>query len=153
MKHTVGSEGGNIAPIDFGISLSVPRGAVPLEDIQEISIQPCLSGPFEYPEGYEPLSAVYLITTTVAFQKAVELRLNHYARLETEEQASQMTFLSASTRDIVSGKKFEFKPIGGKFRVNERHGTLQLKHFCVITAGSKKSAGTGKDWLSYGCFG
>lgn len=153
MKCTVGSEGGNIALPDCGISLSISRGAVPPEKIQEISIRPCLSGPFEYPEGYEPLSAVYLITTKVAFQKTVELRLNHYARLETEEQASQMTFLSAAIHGILSGKTFKFKPIGGQFRVHERHGTLQLKHFCVVTAGTIKSAGTGQDWLGYGCLG
>ena len=110
-----------------------------------------MSGPFKYPEGYEPLSAVYLITPKIAFQKKVELRLDHYGRLETDEQASQITFLSAYTLGSVSvseKKLFEFRPLKhGKFAMHETYGTLQLKHFCPISAGVPKNSETSKLWM------
>ena len=106
-----------------------------------VSIRPCVSGPFKYPKGYEPLSAVYLITPKATFQEKVELKLEHSARLETDEQANQMTFLSAKPPERDSEQhEIEFTPVrGGKFTVDERHGILQLKHFCYFTTATKSS--------------
>lgn len=143
-KFTVDSKGGHFAPPEYGISLSIPPDAVPPGEVQKITIQPCVSGPFKYPEGYEPLSAVYLITPKATFQKKVELRLDHYGRLETDEQASQITFWSANTLSSVSGKSvYRFRLLdGGKFTVHETYGALELKHFCLIGAGTPKNSDT-----------
>ena len=150
MEFTVDSKGGHFAPPDYGISLSVPPDAVLPGKIQKISIRPCVSVPFKYHEGYELLSAVYLITPKVSFEKKVELRLDHYGRLETDEQASQITFLSAKKTlgDVNEKRMFEFRPLkDGKFAVHETYGTLQLKHFCPVGVGVPKNSETSKQWL------
>lgn len=106
-----------------------------------------MSGPFKYPEGCEPLSAVYLITHNVEklelrLEQEVELRLEHYARLETDDEANQMTFLSASSPERDSRQQVvELRPVrGGKFPVHERHGTLPVKHFCYVTIGGARNS-------------
>ena len=147
LEFTVSFQGGHFAPPAYGISLSIPPNVVPPETVQKIFIRPCVSGPFKYPNGYEPFSAVYLITpkaknVELRLEQKVELRLEHYARLETDEQANQMTFLSANPPERDSGQhEIEFRPVkGGKFRVHQRYGALQVKHFCYITIGGRHTS-------------
>ena len=92
LQRVVDSKGGHFAPADLGISLEVPRNAVPAGKTITLCGRPCLCGPFQYPEGYESLSAVYLITSKGSFQKEVELKMKHYIAVETKEQADQMCF-------------------------------------------------------------
>ena len=146
LKYEVGSEGADISPPDLGISLKVPPDAVVPEKTVNVTIRPCLSGPFRYPDSYKPRSAVYLIAADSSFEK-VELRLQHYGQLETEEQASQMTFLSAKSIPDVIGKMkvFKFVPLKrGKFAMGDTKGTCALKHFCFITTGSKQNSDISK---------
>ena len=149
VEFTVSSKGGQFASQDYGISLSVPPDALIQKNAKRISVQPCVLGPFKYPEEYEALSAVYLITLQDGLEKDVELRVEHFARLGTEKQANQMTFLSASIPDRDSGKRVvEFRPVKrGKFTVHERHGALQLKQSCYICIGTTKSSDTSKKWF------
>ena len=113
-----------------------------------------MSGPFKFPDEYEPLSAVYLITHSAEKlelkpEQKVELTLEHYARLETDQQANQMTFLSASPPERDSGQQvIAFRPVrGGKFPVHERHGVLPVKHFCYITIGGTKYSHESKQYI------
>ena len=144
LQHVVDSKGGHFAPADLGISLEVPPNAVPAGETITVCSRPCLCGPFQYPEGYESLSAVYLITSKGSFQKEVELKMKHYGAVETEEQADQMSFLSAKcTPILVKGKKvYDFRPIkGGKFAVDKEEGSLTLEHFCLFSSGTNTSIG------------
>lgn len=156
LELAISSKGGHFAPPKYGISLSIPPNAIPSEMVQNIFIRPCVSGPFKYPEGYEPFSAVYLIMSKpqkveLSLEQKVELRLDHYAQLETDEQANQMTFMSATVPKKDSGNKVvEFKPMnGGKFTVHERYGALMVEHFCYITICGTKISNTSKQsWYS-----
>ena len=147
LKYEVGSEGADISPPDLGISLKVPPDAVLPEDTVNVTIRPCLSGPFHYSDGSDPLSAVYLIAADSSFKKKVELKLEHSGPLETEEQASQITFLSAKSVPDIIGKMevFKFVPLKhGKFAMGDTKGTCALKHFCFITTGSKQNSDISK---------
>ena len=160
LRYDVDSKGGYFAPTNLGISLEVPANAVPAGKTITLCGRPCLCGPFQYPEGYESLSAVYLITSKGSFKKEVKLKMKHYGRVETEEQADQMCFLSAKCTPVsVKGKNiYDFAPInGGKFAVHNEEGSLTLEHFCFITSGTNASIGKHHIYIlctlvSYGSF-
>ena len=70
--------------------------------------------------------------------------MKHYGRVETEEQADQMFFLSAKCTPVsVKGKNiYDFTPInGGKFAVHNEEGSLTLEHCCFITSGTNANIG------------
>ena len=140
--------------MEYGISLSIPPDAVPPGIVQRISVRPCVSGPFKFPDEYEPLSAVYLITHNAEKlelkpEQKVELTLEHYARLETDQQANQMTFLSASPPERDSGQQvIEFRPVrGGTFPVHERNGVLPVNHFCYNAIGGTRNSHESKQYI------
>ena len=144
LQCDVDSKGGHFAPTNLGISLEVPPNAVPAGKTITLCSRPCLCGPFQYPEGYESLSGVYLITSKSSFQKEVKLTMKHYGRIETEEQADQIYFLSAKHTPIIfKGKKvYDFRPIkGGKFAVHNGEGSLTHKQFCFLTCGTNTNIG------------
>ena len=143
LKYEVGSEGANISPPDLGISLKVPPDAVLPEDTVNVTIRPCLSGPFNYPDGSDPFSAIYLIAADSRFKKKVELRLEHYGQLRTDEQTCQMTFLSAQRYPDVMHEKdgYTFEVLKrGKFMTGQNCGTIALKHFCLTGVASEEKA-------------
>ena len=143
LKYEVGSEGADISPPDLGISLKIPPDAVLPEKTVNVTIRPCLSGPFHYPDSYKPRSAVYLIAADSSFEKKVELRLQHYGQLETDEQARQMTFVSAQTHSDGMHQKdgFTFEVLKrGKFIAGQNCGTLALKHFCLTGVASEEKS-------------
>ena len=134
-----------ISPPGLGISMNIPPDAVPPEKCVNITLRPCFTGSFQYPEGYEPLSAVYHISANLPFQKNIEIVLEHFGELETEEQASKMTFFSAKSSPVRDdGGLFQFNEIeGGIFVVGEHHGTYSSEHICCfLSAGTDKSIGT-----------
>ena len=132
-----------IAPPGLGLSLKVPPGAVRPDADKPVNVivQACLSGStFKYPEGCTPLSAVYHISASSFFEKEVELTFEHFAELETEKEASEMTFFRAEAIPTVTdgGEEFIFSKIdGGKFAVGGSHCTLSTQTFCLISAGTK----------------
>ena len=83
---------------------------------------------------------MYHISTDSPFEKKVELTLEHFAELETEKQASEMTFFKAkSVPTVTDGREeFIFSPIeGGRFAVGDSHCTLSTEGFSLVSAGTK----------------
>ena len=133
---------------EAGIVLSVPEQALTASvEPLELSVRPCFTGPFKLPEEYESASPAYLIhpSKRVGFQKKVTLRIQHYARLQSEEDCEKMTFLSASsTPKCVDGSSpvYTFKEIEsakGVFRPGDHQGEIALSHFCMVKVATKRS--------------
>ena len=142
LEYAVQSEPVTISPPGLGISMTIPQDAVPPEEQVNVTVRPCLAGSFQYPEGYEPLSAIYHIHVSddSSFQKDVEVEFEHFGQLETEEQASKMTFFIAeSSPVVVDGRDvFKFSPVkGGNFAVGGSHCTYSSKHFCFVCVGTE----------------
>ena len=128
-----------------GISVAIPEGTLQEEDSTDLLIQPCFSGPFELPAGYESASPAYLIQPSrrVRIRKDVTIRMHHYAHLETEEDCEEMVFVSASTtpQDTPSGPVYKFKVITGArsiFRPRDPVGEITLRHFCLQKTARKR---------------
>ncbi len=125
----------------MGIKLLVPPNAVCLGKVVNISIWPCLSGPFVPPEGYELASPVYLISPAFSFEQGVELTLHHFASLTTDSDCDSMVFVSSSTSPSAgeSNLKYHFRVLGkGNFHKYSSTGTISLRHFCKIGVARKR---------------
>ena len=125
-----------------GLTLTIPPGAVS-KDV-DIFIRPCLSGPFVLPDGYEIASPPYLIYPHTRFEKAVELSLDHFMHLESEEDCEEMTFISASAKPFYehwySNPKYRFSVFykKGAFEVGSKKAVVKLTHFCIIATARRK---------------
>ena len=138
LKYVVRSEQVTISPPNLGVTLDIPSGAVPPGQYITVTIRPCLSGSFRYPEGYEPLSAVYHISTDTHLKKKGKLTIEHFGDLQTKEQADNMTFFSAKSSPVkVDGKEvYQFGMVkGGEFQMGDKYGTISLQHFCFVAEG------------------
>ena len=145
----VTSNGAELSHVEeAGIAISVPEQALSASvEPLELSVCPCFTGPFKLPEEYESASPAYLIQPSrrVEFQKKVTLRIQHYARLQSEEDCEKMVFLSASsTSECVDGSSpvYTFKEIQsakGVFRPGDQQGEIALRHFCIVKIGTKRS--------------
>ena len=130
----------------MGIRMSIPEDS--LSDGEEpvtLLVHPCFTGPFELPDDFESASPAYLIKPSrrVKFKRDVIVKINHYARLESEEDCEDMVFLSASTTPEFreSGPVYVFKEIEGAmgmFNPGYLCGNITLRHFCLIKAGKRK---------------
>ena len=135
---------------DVGISLSIPKDALPSTDPPlDIQIQPCFSGSFKMPDKIQQVSPAYIVSSSrkVAFQKEVLVKIWHHANLETEEDCEDMVFLSASTSPQYRGDTpvYTFREIRGakgSFRPGEEQpeGHIALKHFCILSLGKRTHA-------------
>ena len=134
-QETVTSEGQLLYWDDIGITLDIPPGAVPKDKQLNLTVRPCLSGPFILPEGYKLASPVYLITPAFNFSRDGKLTITHFANVKSETDCKNMTFVSAhcTPHYTASGPQYKFKALpGGVFLTEKREASLSLKHFCVI---------------------
>ena len=135
---------------DMGISISVNQNTISLEEESSnlMSICPCLTGPFELPENYEPASPSYLIRHNIKdFQKDVTIRMHHYASLQNEEDCEDMAFFTASSTPEYRESRpvYTFKEIQGAkgiFKPGEQVGEISLSHFCFLRAAKRKRGDT-----------
>ena len=128
-----------ISPPGHGVSLKIPQDAVRPDQPVKVDFKTCLSGPFKYPEGYSPLSSVHHISTDTLFENDVEVSIEHFANIETKEQAEDMTFFIAKPSE--GNDEIHFIPMeGGKFEVGEGRCTLSTQTFGFLSAGIKKAS-------------
>ena len=125
-----------LSPPGHGVSIMIPQDALRPDEPMNISFKTCLSGDFKFPEGYEPFSSVYHITTDRPFEKEVELSIEHFAHIKTDEQVKDMTFFVA--KPVKGSKEIEFTAIsGGKFEVGKESCVLSTRTFSFWGVGTK----------------
>ena len=138
LKFSVESKPVDISLPGINASLKIPRNAVPPDKKVDVTFGACLSGSFKYPEGYEPLSAVYLISVDSSFDKEVELTFEHFAEIQTKEHAYALKCFSAKSSLADGEKEYEFSQmIGAKLAVRESQCNLTTQHFCHVVVAAK----------------
>ena len=145
-QQTVDRRGATIT--GEGIILIVPEGAVPSTDQVVISLQGCLGGPFVPPDDYIFASPVFLISPPFVFHRAVVLRIDHFACLETEEDCGDMIFVSSPTKPTISDRGeatwrfYQYHHYGNpQFNPRSGYGETHLKHFCFAAFARKRKRG------------
>ena len=121
------SESVTLSPPGLGVTLKIPPNAVQSSDEPvNVSLRACLpSTVFQYPECCTPFSAVYHISSNSAFDKDIELTIEHFADLETDKQANEMTFFRTEPEEK---GKYSFTPKeGGVFKVGGHRCTISTQ--------------------------
>lgn len=137
-EANVTSKGLDISWEDIGIAIHIPRGAV-LED-KCLIVRPTLTGPYEPPEGFVLASPVYSISR-IEFEKDVTLTLYHFVDLQSDEDCECMSFISAPSAPVQKGYQFSYafeELTGGIFQKQHYSGSVDLRHFCLTGAATRK---------------
>ena len=129
--------------IDDDFKLIIPKGAiVGGHKVQVGVIKYGPFGPFEYPDGYKPVSPiVWFCSSQKKFLRPLEIVLPHCSSLRNEsENQTHLAFLKAdhNHKSITSGQNtFQFKRVDTQpsFNRNGPYGSLHTNHFCFYCVG------------------
>ena len=131
-QETVTSEGMLIRWDEIGINIYIPPGAVLEDKPITVRVQPCLSGPFVLPQGYDLASPVYVVSQSSEFRKRIHLYMVHFADLQSEEDCKEMTFLTSRLSQRLQVQQ------RGVFQMGTREGNISLEHFCKKAIARKR---------------
>ena len=120
-------------------TLDIPRGAVPENERLTLDVGVALFGPFQFPEGFRPVSPVFWVcvrdNSTFHFSKSVTVTIPHFLSLRSDEdvQSLGLTFLKAKHNKNMEGI-YEFCEIDGamNFQASSKFGVLETSHFCSL---------------------
>ena len=99
-----------------------------------------MGGKFQFPDGMELVSALYVIPFAEELLQPVELELQHCVCLESSVQFKYLSFIAAPIDGSAPPYKFEFKE-GGKFTTNSQYGVIACSKFCLMGIGKKTDNG------------
>ncbi len=135
-RDSVTSEGNIVSWPEIGIFFDIPQGAVPPKQVLNLTVWPCVGGPFVLPPGYKLASPVFIVGPAFKFIKDIQLSMAHFVKLQSRDDCQKMVFVSAPSTPQSDGGKglgYHFKVFGrGVFHVNQPVGSLSLSHFCAL---------------------
>ena len=129
VELVVTNEAMNFQWKDHGFKLHIPENTLP-EGIPEysVNIKASLSGQFKLPEGYELVSVVYWVKTSVKFTKPVTIEVQHCANFS---DPSQLCFVRTSCAQ--KSLPYNFKIMnGGSLVFHSKYGVLSTTNFSGI---------------------
>ena len=128
----------------YGFRLHCPEGAVSKDTT--VAVTPLLSDRFEVPKGTVLVSAVYKIEVSKPLSKQVVIELQHCVDLRNTGQTGRLKFVRAPLKS-----PYQFRIIGGVFRIGNRYGSIERDDFCAIgivaemsNGGSSNGGGNGE---------
>ena len=83
-----------------GIEVTVPEGVVPTNSSIVFSAQPAFASNdvFKLPPGVEPASPTYLLSSSQGLNGNMTLKVQHFVKVRTEDDAGILVFLTADSR-------------------------------------------------------
>ena len=122
---------------EYGFKLEVPSGALLEKEGCVVKVKACL--PRVAPVGLDLVSAIYEISTPCSKHhplKPVDIEIEHCAVIESEDQLSQLSFLT-SKGDLNSSLHFNqicsYASSCGKFSLHSCYGRISLHSFSWFT--------------------
>ena len=117
---------------EHGFSILIPEdGLIPYKTCI-VTVKAIIPGLFQYPEGTEPVSAIYDISLSRPLIKPATLQLEHCVLLDNPEYIKFLSFAVASEEHSSMQYKFHEVP-GGIFERNSSFGSIDRKHFCRLS--------------------
>ena len=116
---------------DYGITVIIPENAVDGDALLRIGVYYIDS--FQFPEDHRLVSDVFWIDSNVPLQRAVELYVPHFAKIENKNNACKLHFFLSSDMSYLSSgvMKFLQAPRNSySFATKAHNGRLILNHFC-----------------------
>ena len=128
---------------EYGFRLHFPQGTISPSDTCEVVVKALVGGKFEFPEGTELVSAVYVVAFAKKLLKPVEMEIQHCVNLTNEEQGKHLSFVSTAKDNQNHPNKFELIE-GGEFNPGTRYGSIKRIHYCkkAIVSSQNDDKGT-----------
>ena len=121
---------------DYGFKTLFPEGTIPPS---KVLIKALVGDKFQFPDGTELVSALYVIKFPKEYLQSVELQIQHCVYLKSSQQFKYLSFIIAHIDESVPPYKFQFIE-GGKFYTDSQYGMIVRSKFC-ITGIAKKTNG------------
>ena len=118
---------------DYGFKMYFPGGTIPPS---QVLIKALVGGKFQFPDGMELVSALYVIMFPEEYLQPVKLQIQHCVYLESSRQFKYLSFITAPIDESVPPYKFQFIE-GGKFYTDSQYGMIVRSKFCIIGIGKK----------------
>ena len=126
---TLTQETQNLQFEGYGFKLHVPEGSLPAEVSQaKLTVRVSLSGQFQMPPDCELISAVYWVYSPHKFTKPLTVEIQHCAVLSSDQQCSQLAFVSTKCTQKELPYMFRMRD-GGVFSHRSSYGSLSLTQF------------------------
>ena len=111
----------------------MPEGALSRTDTCPVVVKALISGRFQFPKGFQSISALYAVSSGKRFNKDVRIMLQHCFLIERNDQLKRLSIIKAPPTE--SGNPYVFEIIkGGYFKANSLYCEVWLSEFCIIGA-------------------
>ena len=118
---------------DHGLKLHIPADALePINSSVTLTIQASIAGHYQLPDKMEFVSGAYCIAFPGKLSRPVTLELQHCACLESPEDLSHLTFVTAKCNPDSLPYKFETLS-EGLFSTTSRYGVIELRNFSWVS--------------------
>ena len=121
---------------DYGFKMHFLEGTTPPS---QVVVKALVGGKFQFPDGMELVSALYVIKFPKEFVQPVKLHIQHCVYLKNSRQFEYLSFIIAHIDKSVPPYKFQFID-GGNFYTDSQYGMIVRSRFC-ITGIAKKTNG------------
>ena len=117
-----------------GFELHFPANTCLPGEECDIMMDAVVGGDFVFPEGVEPVSAIYIISITSKLHMPSLLKIQHCVALDKASKHSRLSFYRALLKEPIPPYNFR-RVKGGKFDINSQFGELELPTFCAMVIG------------------
>ena len=122
---------------DYGFKMHFPQCPAPPS---KVLVKALVGGKFEFPDGMELVSALYVIKLPKEYLHPVELHIQHCVYLKSSQQFKYLSFITAPMDESIPPYKFQFIE-GGKFYTNSQYGMIVRSEFCIMGIGMMTNSG------------
>ena len=112
-------------------------GAIPSS---EVIVKALVGGKFLFPDGMQPVSALYVILFAHEVLQPVKLEIQHCVCLKSSQQFKYLSFITAPIDESAPPYKFQYIE-GGKFYTDSQYGMIVRSKFCLMGIGKKINGG------------
>ena len=118
---------------DYGFKMHFLEGTTPPS---QVVVKALVGGKFQFPDGMELVSALYVIKFPEEYLQPVELQIQHCVYLKSSRQFKYLSFITAPIDGSVPPYKFQFIE-GGKFYTDSEYGKIVRSKYCLMGIGKK----------------
>ena len=116
---------------NLGYELHISEGACPPNEKGRVTIDTLVDdGDFVFPDGVEPVSAIYVFSVSSKPRKSSTLKIQHCVSLK-KANCCKPNFYRAPLTESAPPYHFEIVK-GGKFHEDSQYGEIELTEFCAI---------------------
>ena len=136
-RQRVDSSGGTIS--GEGIKLLIPDKAIMDGHSIEITIQGCIDGPFELPDGITLASPVYRVAPHYNFLRKVTILMEYFIYLQSDQDCKDLVLLTSTRKSSVeSHLRFQVTEADLHWLPQSQYVQVFVTHFCMIALGTGK---------------